>query len=150
YRRKHNPVVDFQAANVPASVNRSFSEFPEDYSRLPTVAFVVPNMMNDMHDGTIAEGDAWLKTHLNRYAEWAKIHDSLLIITWDESDARSLTNQIPLIVVGAGIRPAQNKEDMDHYSLLRTLEDFYNLKPLGHSAAAKPAKFSGSTLGSDK
>ncbi|MGH8377555.1 MAG: alkaline phosphatase family protein, partial [Gammaproteobacteria bacterium] len=50
YRRKHNPVVDFQAANVPASVNRPYSDFPENYSRLPTVSFVVPNMMNDMHD----------------------------------------------------------------------------------------------------
>ncbi|MGH8414341.1 MAG: alkaline phosphatase family protein [Gammaproteobacteria bacterium] len=150
YRRKHNSVVDFQAADVPAAANRPFNDFPEDYLKLPTVAFVVPNMMNDMHDGSIAEGDVWLKRHLSKYAEWAKTHDSLLIITWDESDARSLTNQIPLIVMGAGIKPAQNKEDVDHYSLLRTLEDFYNLKPLGHSAAAKPVKFSGSALGSDK
>lgn len=135
YRRKHNPVADFQA-RLPANVNLPFSDFPSDYARLPTVAFVVPNMMNDMHDGTIAEGDAWLKSHLSRYAAWAKTHDSLLIVTWDESDARSMTNQIPLIVVGAGVKPGRSAQHVDHYSLLRMLEGFYGLKPLGESARA--------------
>ncbi|MGH8281460.1 MAG: alkaline phosphatase family protein, partial [Gammaproteobacteria bacterium] len=135
YRRKHNPVADFQSV-LPASVNLPFSDFPHDYAKLPTVAFVIPNMMNDMHDGTIAEGDAWLKTHLSRYAEWAKAHDSLLIITWDESDARSATNQIPLIVVGAHIRKGRNDQYVDHYSLLRMLEDFNDLMPLAKSGDA--------------
>ena len=26
---------------------------------------VVPNLLNDMHSGTIAQGDAWLKAHLS-------------------------------------------------------------------------------------
>lgn len=138
YRRKHNPVADFQAG-LPASVNLPFSDFPHDYAKLPTVTFVIPNMMNDMHDGTIAEGDAWLKQHLSKYAEWAKSHNSLLIVTWDESDARSLTNQIPLIVVGAGIKPGRSHQYVDHYGLLRALEDFYDLKPLGQSVAAVSA-----------
>lgn len=140
YRRKHNPVADFQAG-LPASVNLPFSGFPDDYSKLPTVAFVIPNMMNDMHDGTIAEGDAWLKAHLSGYAEWAKSHDSLLIVTWDESDARSVTNQIPLIMVGAHLKPGHNHQDVNHYGLLRTLEDFYALKPIGESAKANSVVF---------
>lgn len=139
YRRKHNPVADFQSG-LPASVNLPFSDFPNDYAKLPTVAFVVPNMMNDMHDGTIAEGDTWLKAHLSSYAEWAKSHNSLLIVTWDESDARSLSNQIPLIVVGAGIKPGHSKQYVGHYSVLRTLEEFYGLKPLGKSTGAEPIK----------
>ncbi|MGH8396811.1 MAG: alkaline phosphatase family protein [Gammaproteobacteria bacterium] len=150
YRRKHNPVVDFQAANVQASVNRSFGDFPKNYSKLPTVAIVVPNMMNDMHDGTIAEGDVWLNTHLSGYAAWAKGHDSLLIITWDESDARSAVNQIPLIVVGAGIKPGYNDQNVNHYSVLLMIEDYYGLKPLGFSATAKSIKIAGITLGTDK
>lgn len=138
YRRKHNPVADFQTG-LPASVNLPFSDFPDDYSKLPTVALVIPNMMNDMHDGTITKGDAWLKAHLSRYAEWAKLHDSLLIVTWDESDARSIANQIPLIMVGAHLKPGHSDQHVDHYSLLRLLEDFYALKPLAHSAKAVPA-----------
>lgn len=137
YRRKHNPVADFQTG-LPASVNLPFGDFPHDYAKLPTVAFVIPNMMNDMHDGTIAEGDAWLKQHLSKYAEWAKSHDSLLIVTWDESDARSMTNQIPLIIVGAGIKSERSGQRVDHYSVLHTLEAFYGLRPLGQSARLKP------------
>ena len=138
YRRKHNPVADFQAGLL-ASVNLPFSDFPHAYAKLPTVAFVVPNMMNNMHDGTIAEGDVWLKAHLSGYVEWAKHYNSLLIVTWDESDARSATNQIPLIVAGAGIRARRSSQYVDHYSLLRTIEDFYGLKPLGRSAKARSA-----------
>ena len=139
YRRKHNPVVNWQASGLPASLNRPFSDFPRDYSNLPTMALVIPNMMNDMHDGSIARGDAWLKQHLDGYAQWARHHNSLLIVTWDESDARSLTNQIPLIVVGARVKPGRNDTYLDHYGLLRTIEDIYGLPPLGKSAERQKA-----------
>jgi len=46
YRRKHNSWVDF--SNVPATSNRTYASFPTDYSTLPTVAFVTPNMCNDI------------------------------------------------------------------------------------------------------
>ncbi|MBU6421898.1 MAG: hypothetical protein KGL98_11895 [Gammaproteobacteria bacterium] len=62
-----------------------------------------------------------------------------MIVTWDESDARSLTNQIPLMVVGADIKPSRSNQHVNHYGLLCALEDFYDLKPLGHSAVAAPA-----------
>ncbi|HKT32519.1 MAG TPA: alkaline phosphatase family protein [Gammaproteobacteria bacterium] len=140
YRRKHNPVADFQSG-LPASVNLPFGDFPHNYTKLPTVAFVVPNMMNDMHDGTIAEGDAWLKRHLSKYAEWAKSHNSLLIVTWDESDARSVTNQIPLIVVGARVKPGRSGQYVDHYALLRALLDMYGLPLLGRASGARAAAF---------
>ncbi len=134
YRRKHNPVVDWQAAGLPAALNQPFRNFPQDYSKLPTVAFVIPNMMDDMHDGTIAEGDAWLGAHMSKYVRWAKKHNSLLIITWDESDANSFTNQIPLIVVGANVKPGRDGNYVTHYSVLRALTDMYGLKPLAEAA----------------
>lgn len=137
YRRKHNPVVNWQAV-LPASANLPFSAFPQDYSTLPALAFVVPNMMNDMHDGSIARGDAWLKQHLDAFAHWAVTHDSLLIVTWDESDARSLVNRIPMLAVGAGVRPGSSPQYLTHYNLLRTFTDMYHLKALGHAVAAAP------------
>src|SRR4051794_7892969 len=72
YARKHNPWVDF--SNVPASSNLTLAAFPSDYSQLPTVSFVVPNLDNDMHDGTVAEGDTWLRNHFDGYAQWARTH----------------------------------------------------------------------------
>src|SRR4051812_38038337 len=62
YYRKHNPWSDWQGTqnnNVPASVNQPFSSFPTNFNLLPNISFVVPNIINCMHDGTITQGDNW-------------------------------------------------------------------------------------------
>ena len=135
YRRKHNPVPDFTA--VPASANQPFSAFPSDYSKLPTVAYVVPNMMDDMHDGTVAQADAWLKQHLDGYIQWAKSHDSLLILTWDEDDSAH-GNRIMTLVLGGSVKPGQYDRRITHHDVLRTLTDMYGAKPMGHAVEARP------------
>jgi acid phosphatase len=136
YARKHNPWVNFP--DLPAEVNQPFSAMPSDYGELPTVSVVVPDLCHDMHDCGIAEGDAWAEEHLAPYATWAEDHDSLLIVTFDE-DSGTDDNQIATIVAGAGVRPsATTDQHVDHYGLLRTLEDMYGLPPLGEAAAAAP------------
>src|SRR5262249_44563222 len=77
YARKHNSWVDF--SNVPAASNLTYASFPTTFTNLPTVAFVTPNLCNDMHDCSVATGDTWLRTHLDAYAQWAKTHNSMLI-----------------------------------------------------------------------
>jgi acid phosphatase len=131
YQRKHNPWADF--SNVPTASNRTYAAFPSDFTRLPTLSFVVPNMCNDMHDCSIATGDTWLKNHIDAYAQWAKTHNSLLVLTWDEDDF-SGTNQIPTIMVGQSVKPGGYAEHIDHYTVLRTLEDIYGLPALGTAA----------------
>lgn len=135
YQRKHNPWVNF--ANLPRSTNQPFSAFPRDYRKLPTVAFVSPDMCNSMHDCSIRTGDRWMKRHFNRYARWAKSNNSWLIVTFDENAGGS-ANPIPTIIVGDGIRPGRYSQRMDHYSLLRTIQKAYGLPTLGRSQAARP------------
>lgn len=135
YARRHNPWVDF--TNVPATDNRTFADFPDDYTKLPTVSFVIPNLIDDMHDGTVEQGDTWLRTHIDRYAQWAKTHNSELVITWDEDDDTS-GDQIPTIIVGAHIRPGTYNETITHYNVPRTIEDFYRLPHAAQSATAGP------------
>jgi hypothetical protein len=60
---------------------------PTDFSRLPTVSFVVPNLCHDMHDCSVKEGDHRLAQNIEPYARWARTHNSLLIVTFDESEA---------------------------------------------------------------
>jgi len=135
YARKHVPWTDFR--NVPGSVSMPFSSFPTDFARLPTVSFVIPNLCDDMHDCSVATGDAWLRAHLSDYATWAMTHDSLLIITWDEDDG-SQSNQIPTIFVGQQVRPGSYAERIDHYRVLATLEAAYGLPRDGNAAKASP------------
>ena len=90
-----------------------------------------------MHDGSIAQADAWLREHLAGYAAWAKTHNSLLVVTWDE-DNDTPRNRIPTIFYGAHVVPGRYDELINHYRVLRTIEDIYGLAPAGQSAAYNP------------
>src|SRR5205823_5249309 len=63
YARKHNPAANY--TKLPATANATFAAFPRDFARLPTVSLVVPNLLDDMHDGTMAQADTWLKARMN-------------------------------------------------------------------------------------
>ncbi|MFZ0847491.1 MAG: alkaline phosphatase family protein [Pseudolabrys sp.] len=132
--RKHNPWESFVNARA---VERNLRRFPKDFTQLPTVSFVIPNLDNDMHDGSVIDGDVWLKVHLGAYAKWAKTHNSLLIVTFDEDDHGS-ENHIPTIVYGAHVLPGQYAERISHYSVLSTLLAMYALPPIGETTATPP------------
>jgi acid phosphatase len=135
YARKHNPWVDF--ADLPASVNQPYSALPADLGQLPTVAFVVPNLCDDMHDCPVKTGDDWARAHLAAYVSWARDHDSLLIVTFDE-DENTAANRIATFLVGPMVRPGTSDQRIDHYSVLRTIEEMYGLPPLGEAANREP------------
>lgn len=141
YERKHNPWANWVnnpvgANQLPASVNQPFTSFPTDFTQLPTLSIVVPNQQNDMHDGSIQQGDKWLKDNLDGYVQWAKSNNSLLIVTWDENDS-SPGNHISTIFVGAMVKPGfTDNQPINHFSVLRTIEEMYGLPTAGASAGA--------------
>ena len=133
YRRKHNGWVNF--SNVPSSSNLMYSDFPSsaNYASLPTVSYVSPNMCNDMHDCSIGTGDTWLKNHLDSYAQWAKTHNSLLIVTFDEDNGSS-SNHIFTTFVGAHTQVGSFSNQINHYNVLSTIESAYGLSHLNSAA----------------
>ena len=133
YARKHAPWTDFR--NVPPQAGQPLTALPADYANLPTVSFLIPNLCHDMHNCSIADGDRWLAQNVGRFGEWARTHNSLLVVTFDESESDSdQDNHIATLAVGQRVRPGPITERTDHYRLLRTLEDLYGLAPLGDSA----------------
>jgi acid phosphatase len=148
YVRGHNPWVNWQndapdrhPNQLPSSINLPFNGyFPTDFSKLPTVAMVVPDNAHNMHDGTtpqrITVGDNWLRDNLGPFANWAKSNNSLLIVTTDE-DAFNLNNnlnKIPTVFYGAGVKGGVAlPQSFTLHNLLRTVEDMYNLP---HAQAA--------------
>ena len=137
YARKHSPWTNF--TNLPARTNLPYTKFPARYARLPTVSWVIPNLDDDMHDGTVQQGDTWLKNNLSAYVAWAQTHNSLLIVTWDEDDGGQ-ANHIATIFAGPMVKPGQYGETVNHYTVLRTIEAMYGLTPLGNSATVKPIR----------
>ena len=135
YARKHSPWINF--SNVPAADSLPFTSFPTNYASLPSLSFVIPNLNDDMHDGTITQADTWLNNNLSAYATWAQANNSLLIVTWDEDDYTE-SNQIPTLIVGQQVKPGKYSENVNHYNLLATLEQIYGVSEVGSSSGATP------------
>ncbi len=134
--RWHNPWESFTNART---TERNLGEFPRNFALLPTVSFVIPNLDHDMHDGSISDGDAWLKIYLGAYAVWAKTHNSLLVVTFDEGALRA-ANHIPTIINGAHVRPGRYAERISHYNVFSTLLALYGLPPFAKGATAPPIR----------
>lgn len=144
YARKHNPWANWQDSMIhglPATVNLPMTSFPADYSTLPTVSILVPNQGNDMHHGkdpeAIQTGDRWLQKHLDTYVQWAKQHNSLLVVTWDEDNTKE-ENRIATLFVGPMVQAGRYDQRITHSNVLRTIEDIYGLSHSGESATATP------------
>jgi len=135
YKRKHNPWVNWQDATtngIPSSLNVPLTDFPSDYSTLPTVSFVIPNQNNDMHDGSVSTGDSWLQNNLDGYIQWAKTNNSLFILTTDEDDGSS-SNRIATLFVGQMVKKGSYNIHINHLNVLRTIEEMYGLNYAGSS-----------------
>lgn len=136
YVRKHNPWVNWQGNGIngiPAALNKSFIDFPSNYNNLPTISIIVPNLDNDMHDGSVNMADTWLHNNLDAYVQWCVNNNSLFIVTFDE-DNTLFNNHIPTFFTGANIIPGSYNQPVNHYNILRTLEELYQLPYEGISA----------------
>src|SRR5438045_9014461 len=72
--------------------------------------------------------------NLNNYIQWAKTHNSLFILTFDEDDG-SQGNRIATIFSGPMVAAAQYSNHIDHYNILRTIEDMYGLPHAGNASS---------------
>jgi len=92
YVRRHNPASYFQDIhNDPSQAANivPFSQFAADLSNnsLPQFSLVVPNVLDDGHDASLAQADAWLQTNIDPLINSPAFQSSgLLIITFDEGN----------------------------------------------------------------
>lgn len=56
--RKHNPWESFKNAR---DAERNLTKL-SNVTQLPTLAFVIPNLDHDMHNGSVRDGDTWVRT----------------------------------------------------------------------------------------
>jgi hypothetical protein len=150
YMQKHDPFIYFNdirtnAARCAADVV-PFTQLSADLTNgtVPSFAWITPNMCNDMHDCSIATGDAWLARVVpSILASSAFRNGGALFITWDEGSSSAgccgdaAGGQVAALIVApndiAGLRSTINET---HYSLLRTIEDSWGLSALGQATNA--------------
>ena len=138
YMQKHDPFIYYDNIRTdPAQLANvvPYSQLATDLATAattPAFGWITPNMLDDMHDGTVAQGDTWLSTAvpaLLASPAWTE-QNSLLVITWDEDD-NAPGNQVATFVIASGV-PAgfTSAVAYNHYSLLRTIEAAWGLEPL--------------------
>ena len=150
YVRKHNPAANWMGTGtnqIPTTTNQPFTAFPADYNTLPNVCFVVPNLCNDGHDvcaplnNSVLQFDSWVQANLDAYKQWCINNNSLLIVTYDEDDFSS-SNKIATVFYGANVVQGIYPQTINHYNVLRTIEDANGLTThAGSAATATPIDF---------
>jgi phospholipase C len=137
YARKHNPAMSFtfvsgssQCANVQPLAN---------FDPSVNFAFVAPNLCNDMHDCSPAQGDAFLRAFLPQVftaPEWAH---TLLVVSFDEGTTNENGGgRVFTMVARQGLAGVTSSAPHDHYGLLRTVQDIFGLACLDASCGAAP------------
>ncbi|HEX6519807.1 MAG TPA: alkaline phosphatase family protein [Streptosporangiaceae bacterium] len=153
YAVRHNPAAYYTSLSGCASKDVPYTQLATDLAgnALPAFSFITPNLIDDMHDGTIAQGDAWLASHLPSIlnSKQYKAGTTAVFITWDEGsggypiedcDNTTTTDascRVPTIVISPST-PAGAKSGtfFSHYSLLGTTEDLLGLPRLATAASA--------------
>lgn len=142
YTRKHMPFLSF--TNVQKSPNRcskvlNAKRFDSDAAAgtLPDLSLYIPDLKNSGHDTGIAFADRWLKEKFEKYLNDPSFMDgTLFVLTFDESASDSVgdANHILTLLIGPMIRAgSKTNEHQDHYSLLRLIEENWNLGNLGRN-----------------
>jgi phosphatidylinositol-3-phosphatase len=143
YAKKHNPFVYFRRNLTPSRLRRvvPLTQFLPDLQRrrLPAFSLVVPNLCHDMHDCSVATGDAWLAGFVKLLLRGSALRNSVLFVVFDEgsSDVGG-GGRVPALAIGPLVRPhSRMNGTTNHYGLLRTIERGLRLPLLGRSAGAR-------------
>ncbi|KAI7847736.1 phosphoesterase family-domain-containing protein [Circinella umbellata] len=149
YARKHNPFISFtniqkDKKRCAKIVNAKQLDKDIENNEVPQYAFYTPDLNNDAHEKDMDYGAKWLKKFLEpRMKNSAFSKNTMFVITFDEDDYNTDTNHIYTALIGPDWKNApktkKDKNKYDHYSLLRTIEDNWDLGDLGQNdKEAKP------------
>ncbi|HKP91967.1 MAG TPA: alkaline phosphatase family protein [Thermoleophilaceae bacterium] len=149
YAKKHNPFMYFDS--IRESPRRCahvvpYEQLGPDLRRgeLPDFAFVTPDLCADTHDCPVRTGDRFLAGLVPPLLR-AIGPRGMVIVTYDEGTSErgccgvASGGLIPTIVAGPEVRRGATGEgDYSLYSILRTVEDFFDLPPLRGAVDALP------------
>ncbi len=141
YSRNHEPAISFTSVSGNAArCARRITDFTHFDPAVGDLWFVAPNDCNDMHDCSVATGDAFLAAFVPTILQSAAYQSGagLVVITWDEGETRiGGGGQVATIMISPRSKPAYRSPNAyNHYSVLRTIEDAWGLPCLANSCTA--------------
>ena len=145
YVKKHNPFLYFRDVAGSRSRRNRVVPFPQlghdlAHDRLPDFSLLIPNRCNDMHDCSVATGDAWLKAHVAPLLRSPQLCGGVVFVVFDEGTSDTGGGgRIEALALGPTVRRGSRfGRATNHYGLLRTIEDAWGLPRLGFSRKGTP------------
>ncbi|HEX3475442.1 MAG TPA: alkaline phosphatase family protein [Kofleriaceae bacterium] len=151
YAAKHNPFAYFDDINgwdgTAFHPEQRCNAHVVDYAQLdadiaghalPSYVFITPNLDDDMHDGSIAEGDSWLARELPKLLATDNFKTSgVIFLLWDEGGGTPASDDPPFIAISPNAAHGMKSQtDYDTSSFLMTVQNLLGLQSLPCSAAA--------------
>lgn len=151
YAVRHNPPPYYTGltgtgAGSCSANDVAYTQFSTDLANntLPAFSFITPNVISDMHDGTIQQGDTWLSTNLQAILNSTEYTSgtTAVILTWDEGEGGTVNDcalnttdvgcHVATIVMSPSTPAGSTSSTLfNHYSLLGTTEELLGLPKLG-------------------
>jgi phosphatidylinositol-3-phosphatase len=138
YARKHEPAISWTSVSGNPTRCARITDFSHFDPTLGDFWFIVPNLCNDMHDCSIATGDAFLKSFMPKVLTSPAFATSLVVLTWDEGSTNlGGGGKIATLVISPLAKPAFSSGTAhSHYSLLHTIENAWRLPCLASACSA--------------
>jgi hypothetical protein len=147
YADRHNVFVFFSDVKNSSSLQKNIVEtdslaYDIAHHCLPQIGFIAPNLIDDGHDGTLAQADSWANAHIGPLIASPEFQaDGVLIITWDEgvNDNKYGGGQICTIVVSPAARAGyRSTRFYQHESTLRFIMQAVGMSSFPGAAASAP------------
>jgi len=148
YKRSHNPFTylsDVQSDSAQTANIVPFTQFATDVASnaLPQYSFIAPNLLDDAHDGSLAQADAWLQTNIAPLISSTAFQSKgLLIITFDEGDEADVSHgggQVATLIISSTAKKGfQSQTLYQHQSALRLILSVSGVNTFPGMAAAAP------------
>lgn len=138
YARKHEPAISWTSVSRDPTRCASITDLRHFDPTLGNLWLIVPNLCHDMHDCSVAAGDAFLAGWLPVILDSPAFTDGVVFLTWDEGT----TNEggggtVATLVISPLARGGfTSATPHSHYSLLRTIEEAWGLPCLGDACRA--------------
>ena len=142
YAVRHNPWTYFSGPRDRAACRRydvNARRLARDSAAgaLPNVGFVIPDVIDDAHDGTLAQADAWISRQigiLTAGPDW-RAGRLAVVVSADEDDRHS-GNRVLTLVATRAQAPRVVRRPLSHYSLTGFLEDVLHVRHLREARSA--------------
>lgn len=154
YAPRHNPAVYYTSLRLGCRTRDVRMGTPASgpfhqalRGRLGSYVFVTPNICNDAHSCHITTADQWLGGMIQQLQSSPALgQNSAIFILFDEASADNSSccelpskagGRIPLIIISPLAKTGfQDDTPLDHYSLLKTILQAWNLPGLGETLNA--------------